>query len=59
MLLVQHRQEIAVLAAVTALLLHHNAMNTWTECNIVSTGEREMAVLSVVIAVLFNLSITV
>ena len=38
MLLVQGRGEMAVLPAVTAVLLHHSAMNTWTEGNVVSTG---------------------
>ena len=40
MLLVQGRGEIAVLLAVTAVLLHHSAMNKWTDGNVVSTGER-------------------
>jgi len=40
MLLVQGRGEMAVLPAVTAVLLHHSAMDTWTEGNVVSTGER-------------------
>jgi len=38
MLLVQGRGEMAVLPAVTAVLLHHSAMDTWTDCNVVSTG---------------------
>jgi len=38
MLLVQGRGEMAVLPAVTAVLLEHSAMNTWTEGNVVSTG---------------------
>ena len=29
---------MAVLHAVTAVLLHHSAMDTWTDCNVVSTG---------------------
>jgi len=37
MLLVQGRGEMAVLPAVTALLLHYSAMDTWTDCNVVST----------------------
>ena len=37
MLLVQGRGEMGVLPAVTAVLLHHNAMGTWTECDVVST----------------------
>jgi len=39
-LLVQGRGEMAVLSAVTAVLLHHSAMGTWTDCNVVSTGEK-------------------
>jgi len=38
MLLVQDRGEMAVLPAVTAVLLHHSAMDKWTDCNVVSTG---------------------
>jgi len=38
MLLVQGRGEICVLPAVTAVLLRHSAMETWTEGNVVSTG---------------------
>ena len=38
MLLVQGRGEMAVLSAVTAILLHHSAMDTWTVCNVVSIG---------------------
>ena len=40
MLLVQGRGEMAVLLTVTAVLLHHSAMDTWTDGNVVSTGER-------------------
>ena len=40
MLLVQGRGEMAVLPAVTAVLLHHSAMDTGTDRNIVSTGKR-------------------
>ena len=29
---------MAVLTAVTAVLLHHSAMDTWTDCSVVSTG---------------------
>ena len=39
-LLVQGRGEMAVLPAVTAVLLHHSAMNTWTDGNVVSRGLR-------------------
>ena len=37
-LLAQGRGEMAVLPAVTAVLLHHSAMDTWTDCSVVSTG---------------------
>jgi len=29
---------MAVVPAVTALLLHHSAMDTWTDCIVGSTG---------------------
>jgi len=38
MLLVRGRGETAVMPAVTAVLLHHSVMDTWTDCNVVSTG---------------------
>ena len=38
MLLVQGRGEMAVRPAVTAVLLNHSAMDTWTNCKIVSKG---------------------
>jgi len=38
MLLVQGRGEMAVLPAVTAVLLHHNSMDIWTEGNVVKRG---------------------
>ena len=38
MLLVQGREEMAVLSAVTAVLLYESAMDTWTDCYDVSTG---------------------
>jgi len=38
MLLVEGRGEMAVLPVVTAVLLHHSAMDPWTDCNVVSTG---------------------
>ena len=40
MLLVQGRGKIAVLPAVTAVLLHHSAMDTWANFNYISTGKR-------------------
>jgi len=39
-LLVQGRGEMAVLPAVSAVLLHHSAMDTWNDCCVVSTGQR-------------------
>jgi len=39
-MLVQGRGEMTVLPAVTAVLLHHSAMDTLTDCNDVSTGQR-------------------
>jgi hypothetical protein len=38
MLLVQGRGEMAVLPAVTAVLLHYSAMDRWNDCNVVSIG---------------------
>jgi hypothetical protein len=37
-MLVQDRGEMAVLSAVTGVLLHHSAMDTWTDCSVVSIG---------------------
>jgi len=37
-LLVQGRGEIAVMPAVTAVLIHHSAMDKGTDCSVVSTG---------------------
>ena len=37
-LLVQGRGEMAVLPAVTAVLLHNSALETGAECSAVSTG---------------------
>ena len=54
MLLVQGRGEMAVLPAVTAVLLLHSGMDTWTDCNVFSTGRGEMAVLPAVTAVLLH-----
>ena len=41
MLLVQGRGDMAVLPAVTAVLLHHNVTDKWPNCNVVSTGVEE------------------
>ena len=40
MLLLQGRGEMAVMPAVTAVLLHHNAMDTLTDCNVGIAGKR-------------------
>jgi len=37
MLLVQGRGEMALMTSVTAVLLHYNAMDTRTDCSVVST----------------------
>jgi len=37
-LLVQGRGKMAGLTEVTAALLHHSVLDTWTECSAVSTG---------------------
>ena len=37
-LLVQGREKIAVTPAVTAILLHHIAMDRGTACSVVNTG---------------------
>jgi hypothetical protein len=38
MLLVQGRGEMVLLPAVTAVMLHNSAIDTGTDCNVVSTG---------------------
>jgi hypothetical protein len=40
MLLIQGGGEMALLPSVTAVLLHHSAMDTWNDCSVVSTGYR-------------------
>jgi len=40
MLLVQGRGKMAVMPAVTAVLLHHSAMDTRNDSNVFSTGYR-------------------
>ena len=37
-LLEQGGGEMALLPAVTEVLLHHSAVDTWTDCNVFSTG---------------------
>ena len=39
-MLVQGRGKMEVLPEVTAGLLHQCVMDTWTECSVVSTGQR-------------------
>jgi len=39
-MLVQIRGEIAVMSAVDAVLLHHRAKDTGTDCSVDSTGKR-------------------
>jgi len=41
-LLVQGRGELAFMPSVTAVLLHHSAMDTGPDCNIFSTGKRRI-----------------
>jgi len=38
MYLVQCRGEMAVMSAVTAVLIHHSVMEKGIDCNVVSTG---------------------
>ena len=37
-MLVEGREEMAVMAAVTAVLLHHSTVDTGTDCSVVSRG---------------------
>jgi len=37
-LLAQRREEMVFLPAVTAVLLHHSAMDIWADFSVVSTG---------------------
>jgi hypothetical protein len=41
-LLVQRRGQIAVLPAVTAVILHHSAMDKWTDCSDLIHGRGEI-----------------
>jgi len=41
LMLVHCRGEIAVLRAVTSVLLHYSAFDAWNNCSVVSTGQRE------------------
>jgi len=36
-MLVKYRGQMAVLSLVTAVLLYQSAMDTWTDCSVVST----------------------
>ena len=40
MLLIQGRGEMAVLFTVSAVQIHQSAMDTWTDCNVFSRGNR-------------------
>jgi len=51
-LLVQVRGKMEVLPAVTAVLLHHSFVDTWTGCRVVSTGLRGMADVPALTAVM-------
>jgi hypothetical protein len=53
-LLVQRRGEIAVLPAVTAVLLHHFSMDIWTESCVLIQGRGEILLLPAVTAVLLH-----
>ena len=48
---------MAVLRAVTAVLLHHCVMDKWTDCSVVSTGKKEYGVLPAVTALLLHHSV--
>jgi len=37
-LLVHGAGKISLLPAVTAVLLHHSAIDIWTDCSVVNTG---------------------
>jgi Tfp pilus assembly protein PilX len=45
---------MVVLPSVTAVLLHHNAIDKWTDCNVVSTGLRRNCVSATDTAVLLH-----
>ena len=53
-MLIQGRGEIAIVPAVTVLLLHHSAMDTWTDAMLLVQGRGEMAVPPAVTAVLLH-----
>ena len=48
MLFVQGRGDITVLPAVTALLLHHNAMDTGIDCSVFGKGKGDFMFLPAV-----------
>jgi len=50
----QVRFEMLVLILVTAVLLHHSVMDTWTDCNEFSTGKRGNCGSAVITAVLLE-----
>ena len=53
-MLVLGRGEMVILRAVTAVLLHHSAMDTWTDSSVLVQGRGEMAVLPAVTALLLH-----
>ena len=55
-MLVQDKQEMAVMPAVTAVLLHHIAMDTRLTVMLLVQGTVELAVMPAVTAVLLHLS---
>ena len=52
MLLVQGTEDLAFIAAVTAVFIHQCTMDTGTDCIVFVQGRGEMAVMSAVTAVL-------
>jgi len=53
-LFAQNRGVLAFLNSVTAVLFHHSAMDTWTDCGFLVQGRGESAILSAVTAVLLH-----
>jgi len=55
-LLVQFRGEIAVLSAVTEVLMHYSVMDTWRVCSLLVHYRGKIAFLSAVTEVLLHYS---
>jgi hypothetical protein len=53
-LLLQGREEVAFLPAVTAVLLHHIAMDIWTDCSVLLQCREEVSFLPAVSAVVLH-----